>query len=103
MIAITSTGDKLSSLMDLRFGRSNYFCFLEGQSYEFVENPFLELEHDAAIRVTEWLAQKGVKKVITGEIGAKAKKALTDNNIQGILLDVERATIQKVMDRVLAV
>ncbi len=100
MIAITSTGNKPYSLMDLRFAKCAWFALFENGIIEFVENPFQEEEHNAAPQVVEWLAGRGVTKVITGELGSKARPALVEKRIQAILMEEDHISVQTILERI---
>ena len=99
MIAISVTGKRKNSIMDLRFGRSPYFCLFNGDDITFLNNPYHEEEHDVAPRVVKLLHENNVQKVITGEIGAKAKKALEDYQIQIIMLQEDRISLQEILKK----
>lgn len=78
MIAISSTGNKPRDLMDIRFARCPFFVFIENGTISYKANPFREQEENVAPDVIEWLINKGVTKVITGELGQKARLALQE-------------------------
>lgn len=77
-ICITSQGKDLNSEIDPRFGRCSYFIFIDTETlnYEAVENPWKEASGGAGIQAAQFVAQKGVKKVVTGRVGANAEMVL---------------------------
>lgn len=99
MIAISVTSKRKNAIMDLRFGRSPYFCLYNGEDLSFINNPFYEEERDVAPRVVKMLHKKKVRKVITGEIGPKAKEALEKFKIQVIMLEEDHINLQEIMKK----
>jgi predicted Fe-Mo cluster-binding NifX family protein len=99
MIAITSTGNQLNSLMDMRFARCPYFYFLKETETEFIQNPFQENEGHIAPLVVQWLKEQGVTRLITGEIGSIAKNSLKESQIQTVLIDNDKYTIQSILNK----
>jgi predicted Fe-Mo cluster-binding NifX family protein len=77
-ICITSTGASLDSEMDPRFGRCQYFLFVDPQSLELeaVENPNIAASGGAGIQSAQLVAQKGAEAVITGQVGPNAYTTL---------------------------
>ncbi|MHB9141240.1 MAG: NifB/NifX family molybdenum-iron cluster-binding protein [Paludibacter sp.] len=100
MIAITSTGNKLKSLMDMRFAKCTYFCFLKETGSEFIRNPFQDAERHIAPEVVDWLKLQGITQVITGEIGSFAQKSLKEAHIQVVLIDNNNYTVQGIMNKI---
>lgn len=83
-IAITSQGDNAEALIDERFGRCAYFAVFdtESQNMEFVVNPAMNAAGGAGPAAATFLANRGVKKVVSGHFGFKAKAMLDDLHIQ---------------------
>lgn len=100
MIAITSTGYKLKNLMDMRFARCTYFCFLRETGPEFILNPFQEQEQHIAPDVVKWLKERGVDQIITGEIGSFAQKSLREARIQAVLIDSNNYSVQGILNKI---
>jgi len=73
-VCITSTGPSLDSEMDPRFGRCQYFLFVDPQSLELeaLENPNLSAPGGAGIQSAQLMANKGVEALITGQVGPNA-------------------------------
>lgn len=86
-IAVTSTGDNLNSQVDPRFGRCTYFLIVETETMETeaVSNSSTGLAHGAGISAAQSIASKGVKMVITGNVGPNAYQALSAAGIDVIL------------------
>ena len=73
-ICITSTGPNLDSDMDPRFGRCQYFLFIDSdtQAFEAVENPNIGASGGAGIQSAQLVANNGVEALITGQVGPNA-------------------------------
>lgn len=98
---ITSTGDQLNSIFDLRFGRASWFCLYDDQSGEisFIENENINSQSGAGTKTVEKVVELGVQKVISGDFGPKAKELLEKFNIQMVLLEDDNNTVQKIIDQ----
>jgi predicted Fe-Mo cluster-binding NifX family protein len=77
-VCITSTGASLDSEMDPRFGRCQYFLFVDPQSLEMeaLENPNIGASGGAGIQSAQLVANKGVEAIITGQVGPNAFSTL---------------------------
>ncbi len=73
-VCITSSGPSLDSEMDPRFGRCQYFLFVDPQSLEMeaVENPNIGASGGAGIQSAQFVANRGVEAIITGQVGPNA-------------------------------
>jgi len=99
-IAITSTGNELSSLMDKRFGRCSFFVIYdtESGSLEFIPNPNKEAEEGAGPASVQLVAAKGVKKIVSGEFGMKIKSLLDSLQIQMIALSNDERKVSEIIE-----
>lgn len=99
---ITSTGNSLNSKLDLRFGRAAWFCVYnpETKESEFLENENINAQGGAGTRSAEKVAELGIKQVISGDFGPKAKSLLERFKIQMIILDESSTTIQQIIDKI---
>ncbi|MEW6163349.1 MAG: NifB/NifX family molybdenum-iron cluster-binding protein [Nitrospirota bacterium] len=77
-ICVTSQGDSLDSPVDPRFGRCQYFIFVDTDTLEFeaIKNPNIEAMGGAGIQSGQIMVNKQVKAVITGNIGPNAHHTL---------------------------
>ncbi len=77
-VAVTAQGKDLEAQVDEHFGRAPYFVVydLENESFEAMENPAATEARGAGIAAAGFLAEKGVKLVITGHCGPKAFSVL---------------------------
>ncbi|MDF1576715.1 MAG: NifB/NifX family molybdenum-iron cluster-binding protein [Bacteroidales bacterium] len=99
---ISSTGKKLESGFDLRFGRAEWFCLLDEETGEttFHENENKEASHGAGTKAVEKVIELGASKIISGDFGPKAKELLEKFNIQMVLLSDDSRSIADIIDRI---
>lgn len=76
-IAVSSNGPGMDSQVDFRFGRCPYFVIVEVDNNEIkgsesVENTSKDQLGGAGITAAQAVADKGVKVVITGNLGPRA-------------------------------
>ena len=102
-MAVTATDNQLESAFDLRFGRSSWFCVFDTETdgVVFIENDNKNANGGAGTKAAEKIAELGVKKVISGDFGPKAKALLERLEIQMIILDEEEKTVQEVVNKIL--
>ena len=77
-IAVTSTGNTLESPIDPRFGRCQFFIFVDPETMEFeaVENAAGMASGGAGPQAAQFVANKGAEAVLTGHVGPNAVSAL---------------------------
>lgn len=99
-IAITSTGNSPDSNIDPRFGRCAYFVIhdLESGSTEFMPNPNKNASNGAGPASVKIVADKGVKKIVSGEFGMKIKSILDSLEIQMIVIKDHDKKISEIID-----
>ena len=97
-IAVSSTGRSLDSQVDPRFGRCEYFIFIDPETMEFeaFENEGLMSRGGAGVQAAQFISQKGAKALITGNIGPNAASVLSASGIKVYL--VSGGTIKEVVD-----
>ncbi len=96
-IAITSTGNNPAAKIDSRFGRCSYLVFYdtETRSTEYVPNPGKENIEGAGPATAQFVASRGVKRVVSGEFGGKVKSIFDSLQIQLVVLnDPEKSIIE---------
>jgi predicted Fe-Mo cluster-binding NifX family protein len=83
-ICITSQGKELSSPVDPRFGRCAYFIIIETDTMELevIENNSALASGGAGVQSGQLVTGKGVKAVLTGNVGPNAFDTLTAGGIQ---------------------
>ncbi len=98
---ITSSGNKLSSEFDLRFGRASWFCLYDedANKTEFFENKYSNSQGGAGSKSAEFIIELGAKKVISGDFGPTAKNLLEEFNIQMVILEEENNTIDDIIKK----
>jgi len=98
-IAVTSEQPDLEGDIDSRFGRCPYFLIVDTDTLQFeaVENPSVSLGGGAGIQAAQFMAQKGVKAVITGNCGPNAFQALTAAGIE-VASGVSGASIKQAIE-----
>jgi predicted Fe-Mo cluster-binding NifX family protein len=77
--AIASIGKDLDSIVSEKFGRADYFLITDNDASkieEVIENSFKKDNTGAGISCAGLLADKGVKIIIAGNLGPKAKDVL---------------------------
>jgi predicted Fe-Mo cluster-binding NifX family protein len=83
-ICVTSTGNSLDAQIDPRFGRCSYFVIVDSETMQFeaVPNMAAGASGGAGIQAAQAVANKGVKLLITGNVGPKAFQALASAGIE---------------------
>jgi predicted Fe-Mo cluster-binding NifX family protein len=83
-IAVTAQGTDLDSAMDPRFGRCRSFVIADSDSEEFeaFSNDGVMASGGAGTQSAQFLANKGVDAVITGNVGPNAARALEAAGIE---------------------
>lgn len=98
---ITSKGNNLKAYFDPRFGRAGWFCIIDDESGKttFIENDQAEATGGAGVKVAEKMVEIGVKKVISGDFGPKAKDLLDKFNIQMVIISDDNQSIKKIVSK----
>jgi len=83
-ICITSQDKDLESVIDPKFGRCKYFIFYDTETnqYEVVENPWKETPKGAGTQSAQFVASKGTKILITGNVGPSAERVIISAGIK---------------------
>ena len=82
-ICITSEGKTLDSKVDPRFGRCQNFIFFDSETgnFETQENANAQFQGGAGIQSGQLMVSKGVKAVLTGNVGPNAHQVLSTAGI----------------------
>jgi len=98
-VAVSSTGRDLESAVDLRFGRCTYFVVVDTDTMEFEAEPNtgVRAPHGAGIQATQLIASRGVKAVLTGNVGPNAFSALSAAGMQ--VVTGAAGTVRDVVER----
>jgi predicted Fe-Mo cluster-binding NifX family protein len=97
-IAVSAAGKDLNCQIDPRFGRCQYFIFIDPETMEFEvsENEGLMAMGGAGVQAAQLIAQKGVNTLITGNLGPNAASALSASGIKVYL--VPGGTVKEVIE-----
>ena len=99
-IAITSTGNNPEAKLDSRFGRCSYFAVFDTESLstEFIPNPNKENVEGAGPASVQLVASRGVKKVVSGEFGAKVKSIFDSLQIQLVVMNDTEKKVSEIIE-----
>jgi predicted Fe-Mo cluster-binding NifX family protein len=83
-IAVSSSGKHLDSQIDPRFGRCAHFVIVEtdDMSFEAFDNESIALGGGAGIQAAQFVANKGAKAIITGNVGPNAVQTLSASHVE---------------------
>jgi predicted Fe-Mo cluster-binding NifX family protein len=97
-IAVSATEKDLDCQTDPRFGRCQYFIFIDPETMEFeaLENEGLTASGGAGIQAAQMVAQKGANTLITGNLGPNAASALSASGVKVYL--VPGGTVKEVVE-----
>jgi predicted Fe-Mo cluster-binding NifX family protein len=86
-IVVTATDPSLDGAVDPRFGRCPYFVIVETDdlAFEAMENPNVMLGGGAGIQSAQFMNEKGVRFVLTGNCGPNAYRTLSAAGIEVIV------------------
>ncbi len=98
-IAISSSGKTLDSPIDPRFGRCAWFLVIDpaDMRYEAFDNQSAAQSSGAGIQAAQFLADKSVAAVITGDVGPNAVQTLLAAGIE--IFTEQQGTIREVVER----
>ena len=97
-IAVSATGKDLNCQIDPRFGRCQYFIFIDPETMEFeaLENEGLMAMGGAGVQAAQLIVQRGATVLITGNLGPNASSALSASGIKVYL--VPGGTVKEVIE-----
>ena len=86
-VAISASGRDLDAQIDPRFGRCAYFIIIEtdDMSFEAFDNESIALGGGAGIQSGQFVASKGAKTIITGNVGPNAVRTLNAAGVEVIV------------------
>jgi len=85
-VAFSSTGRDLNALLDPRFGRCDFFVIVdvETDDVEVFENEAKNASGGAGIQAAQFVANRGVDAVVSGNFGPNAFQTLQADGIEVI-------------------
>jgi predicted Fe-Mo cluster-binding NifX family protein len=83
-ICVTAVANSLDAQVDPRFGRCPYLVIVDSESMQFeaIPNPALGAIGGAGIQAAQTIASKGVRTLITGNVGPNAFQALATAGVK---------------------
>jgi len=101
-IAISSHDGKLDTKFSPRFGRCEFFIFIdtETRDWEAIANPAATARGGAGAQVVQFLSNNDVEATITGRYGPTAFTALEAAGIQGF--EADKGTPEELLEKFLA-
>jgi predicted Fe-Mo cluster-binding NifX family protein len=98
-ICVTANGNSLDAQIDPRFGRCSYLLIVDSETMQFeaVPNMAAGASGGAGIQAAQTIANKGVKLLITGNVGPNAFGALSAAGIEVVTgaFGVVREAVEK--------
>lgn len=98
-VAVTSSGENLSSEVDPRFGRCSYFLIVDAETlvYESIPNKSAMASGGAGIQAAQTVSEMGVEAVITGDVGPNAFKTLNTAGIR--IITGAHGTVKEALEK----
>jgi predicted Fe-Mo cluster-binding NifX family protein len=100
LIAITSLGPNLDSLIDPRFGRAAYFLILDekGELLKSLKNPGKEAFRGAGVSAGQIIIDEKIDVLITQNLGPNALRVLESSKVKTFLVE-ENLTVKKAFQK----
>lgn len=101
-VCVTAIGPGIDSEVDPRFGRAQYFVFVDtdGMRHESIPNPNINAYGGAGVKSAQLVVEKGVQVVITGHVGPNAQEALQAAGIK-VVTGAQGMSVREAVDRYL--
>ncbi|MCW3996057.1 MAG: NifB/NifX family molybdenum-iron cluster-binding protein [Candidatus Bathyarchaeota archaeon] len=98
-ICVSATADNLEAQLDPRFGRCLYLMVVDSETMQFeaIPNMAAGSTGGAGIQAAQTIANKGVKVVITGNVGPNAFGALSAAGIE--IVTAASGTVREVVEK----
>ena len=86
-VVISATDDNLDSQVDRRFGRCPWFLFVDIESleYEAAKNESADASSGAGTACAQFILEKGVDILISGQVGPNAYEVLKQAEIKVVI------------------
>lgn len=87
-VIITTVSQDIDSPPDARFGRGANFLLVDTETLEWeaYPNPAVGASGGAGVQAAQFMADKGVEAVVSGDFGPNAYQALTASGIRMYLI-----------------
>ncbi len=101
-LAISSSDGKFDTQFSSRFGRCDYFIFIdtETREWEAIANPAASARGGAGPQAVQFLSENGAEATITGRYGPNAFSAMEAAGIQAF--EADAGTPEELLDKFLA-
>jgi predicted Fe-Mo cluster-binding NifX family protein len=98
-ICVTATANSLDAQIDPRFGRCSYLVIVDSETmrFEAIPNMAAGVTGGAGIQAAQIIANKGVKLLITGNVGPNAFGALSATGIE--IVTAASGTAREVIEK----
>ena len=98
-IAVSSSANNLDSPIDPRFGRCAFFIVVdtETMNFEAFDNESIALGGGAGIQAAQFVASKGAKAIMTGNVGPNAVRTLAAAGVEVFV--GQNGTVRNAIDR----
>jgi predicted Fe-Mo cluster-binding NifX family protein len=98
-ICVSATANNLEAQLDPRFGRCLYLVIVDSETIQFeaIPNMAAGATGGAGIQAAQTIANKGVKVVITGNVGPNAFRALSAAGIE--IMTGASGTVREVIEK----
>jgi predicted Fe-Mo cluster-binding NifX family protein len=100
--AIASKGKSLEAGIDTHFGRCKYIVVydLKTKGWEFIPNPFEQLDEGVGPLMVEMLHKKGIDKVVSGSFGIRIKELMDSKKMQMIIPKNGEITVSSIIEMI---
>jgi predicted Fe-Mo cluster-binding NifX family protein len=97
-IAVSATDSTMDSQVDTRFGRCNYYVFVDTESgdVEVQENEAATSDSGAGIQAAQFVVEQGADAVISGQLGPNAYQVLNAGDLK--LYQASGMSVQEAVD-----
>lgn len=96
-LCVSARGPSLEDEIDPNFGRAAYFLFVDPKTLKFeaLPNPHSQAGHGAGIQSAQLVAGRGVRTVLTGQVGPNAQRVLDSAGIR--VISAEKCTVREAL------
>ncbi len=101
IVAIAANENHLKTIVDLHFGRCNWYCLYDTETHKslFIENPVKHHQEKAGCDAAELLVGKNISMAIAGRFGSKVIDVFRKNNIQMVIPETQQ-TLTEIINHI---